>query len=195
MLSPSQMPQGDNFVHFAIATVTICIPSYLIIFSLNSDVWQDRYKAMFRVFCEFMAHPFRPHLSESEKPRNWWTRFWEPKEETKQQKPRQIRSVADYEGLAAGTEKLGVPNNHNEAERPSLPRPTANGSRSSVARFNLSTFERKPRLEKHDTNLPHRGSLSTLAEEDLSPVPLPRKSLFRSITDRINGQNPARSPV
>ena len=195
ILTPWQMPPQDDFTHFAIATVTICIPSYLLIFSLNSDAWQDRYKAMFHWICEFMAHPFSRHRPESERPRNWWTRFWEPKEETTLQKRRQFRSLTAYEDLAAHTEKLTVPVGHKEPQRPPFPQLTTTGSRESAVRFDLSSFDKRPRLEDQEKNFSDPGPLSTLPEEDLSPITVPKRGLLKSITDRISGQDSPRSPV
>jgi hypothetical protein len=189
------MPPTDNFTHFAIATVTICIPSYLLIFSLNSDTWQDRYKATFHWIREFLAHPFSGHRTKSESPRNWWSRLWEPKSEPTMQKRRQSRSLTAYEDLALRTKKLAVPVGQRETQRPSFPQPTTIGSRESGVRFDLSSFDRRPRLEKQEKSFSDPGPLSTLSEEDLSPMSEPRRGLFKNITDKISGQNSPKSPV
>jgi hypothetical protein len=188
------MPPTDNFTHFGIATITICIPSYLLIFSLNSDTWQERYRAMFYWIREFLAHPFSRHRSELERPRNWWSRFWEPKSAPALQKRRQSHSTS-YEDLVSRTEKLGVAFGQQEHQRPSFPQPSRVGSRDSAVKFDLPSFGRRPRLENPETNLSDLGSLATLPEEDLSNMPGPRRNLFKSFTDKISVQNSPKSPV
>lgn len=189
------MPQQENFTRFAISTVTICIPSYLLIFSLNSDTWLGRYRAMLLGVREFLAHPFSQHRSESERPRNWWGRLWEPKSENTLQKQRQSRSVTDYEDLASNSEKSTVPVGQREAQRPSFPQPATALLRENGVRFDLPPFDRRPRLGEHEKTLSDPGPLFTLPEEDLSSVSAPRRGLFKTITDRISGQHSPRSPV
>ena len=189
------MPQQDNFTRFAIATVTICIPSYLLIFSLNSDTWLGRYRAMLLVMREFLAHPFSQHRSESERPRNWWSRLWEPKSDTTLQKQRQSRSVTDYEDQASNSQKSAIPVSQRGSQRPSFPQPTTTTLKENGVRFDLPSFDRRPRLGDHEKTFSDPGPLSTLPEEDLSSTSAARRGLFKTITDRISGQNSPRSPV
>jgi hypothetical protein len=186
------MPAQNSFIHFAIATITICIPSYLLIFSLNSDTWQERYKAMFRWIREFMAHPFRGHRPYSEGPRNWWSRLWEPKSEPAAQKRRPLTASED---LAPRAEKLAIPVSHRETQRPPFSQPVTTSSQQNGVRFDLSSFHKRPMLEKREKNFSDPGPLSTLPEEDVSAVPTPKRGLFKSISDKISGQSSPRSPV
>jgi len=189
------MPQTDNFTHFGIATITICIPSYLLIFSLNSETWQDRYKAMFYWIREFLAHPFNRHRSESERPRNWWSRFWEPKSAPVLQKRRQSLSLTAYEDLVSRTEKSGVKVGQQVPQRSSFPQTSRVGSRDSTIKFDLPSLDRRSRLDNRETRLSDLGPLETLPEEDLSNISRPRRSLFKSFTDKISVQNSPNSPV
>lgn len=188
------MPPNDNFTHFGIATITICIPSYLLIFSLNSDTWQERYRAMFYWICEFVAHPFSRHRSEWERPRNWWSRFWEPKSTPALQKRRQSHWMS-YEDSASRTEKLGVAFGQQESRRPSFPHPSRTGSRNSAVKFDLPSFGQRPRLENLEMNMSDLGPLATLPEEDLSNTSEPRRSLFKRFADKISVQKSPKSPV
>jgi hypothetical protein len=185
------MPPTDNFTHFGIATITICVPSYLLIFSLSSDTWQERYRTMFYWIREFLAHPFSRHRTELERPRNWWSRFWEPKPASTLQKRRQSHWTS-YEDLVSRTEKLGVAFNQQEPQRP---QPSRVGSRNSAVKFDLPSFSRRPRLENPGTNLSDLSPLATLPEEDLSNISRPRRSLFKSFTEKISVQNSPNSPV
>lgn len=186
------MPQNANFIHFAIVTVTICIPSYLFIFSLNSDAWQERYKAMFHCIRHFIAHPLSRHRSASERPRNWWSRFWEPEPEHPVQKRRQSRSTTAFEDL----EKWALPVEHRETQRPAFPQSITLGSRENGVRFDCSSFNSRPRLERQEKNSSDLGPLSTLQEEeDLSPMSEPRGGVFKSIAERISGQSSPNSAV
>jgi hypothetical protein len=189
------MPQTDNFTHFGIATITICIPSYLLIFSLNSETWQERYMAMFYWIREFLAHPFNRHRSESERPRNWWSRFWEPKSAPVLQKRRQSHPLIAYEDLASRTEKPGIAVGQREPRRPSFPQTSRVGSRDRAVKFDLPSFNRRPRLGNRETNLSDLGPLATLPEEDLSNISRPRRGLFKSFADKISVQNSPNSPV
>jgi hypothetical protein len=189
------MPQTDNFTHFGIATIAICIPSYLLIFSLNSETWQERYMAMFYWIREFLAHPFSRHRPESERPRNWWSRFWEPQSAPVLQKRRQSLSLAAYEDLVSRTEKLGVAVSRQEPQRSSFSQTSRVGSRDGVVKFDLPPFDRRPRLDNREMNLSELGPLATLPEEDLSNVSRPRRNLFKSFTDKISVQNSPNSPV
>ena len=189
------MPQQDNFTHFAIATVTICIPSYLLIFSLNSDTWLGRYKAIFHRMCGFLAHPFSQHRPESERPRNWWSRLWVSKSDSTLRKRRQSRSLTAYEDLASQSEKSAAPLDYQDIQRPSFPQPTRIGSRESGVRFDMSSFDQRPRSEKHEKKFSDPGPLSTLQEEDPPSISAPKRGLFKTITDRISGQSLPRSPV
>lgn len=189
------MPQNANFIHFAIVTVTICIPSYLLIFSLNSDTWQERYKAMFHCIRHFIAHPLSRHRSASERPRNWWSRFWEPEPEHPVQKRRQSRSMTTFEDLASHTEKWALPVEHQKTQRPAFPQSTTLGSRENGVRFNLSSFNSRPRLERQEKNSSDPSPLSTLQEEDLSPMLEPQRGVFKSIAERISGQSSPNSAV
>jgi hypothetical protein len=188
------MPTQRSFIHFAIATVTICIPSYLLIFSLNSDTWQERYKAMFQLIREFLAHPFSRRRIDSERSRNWWSRFWEPESEPTAQKRRQSRSLTTYEDLALRNEKLAIPVGQHENERSSFPQPTTIGPREGGVRFDMS-FDKRPRLGRQEKNLSHPDPLSSLPEEDVSAGSTRKRGLFRSISDRISGQDSPKSPV
>jgi hypothetical protein len=189
------MPQTDNFTHFGIATIAICIPSYLLIFSLNSETWQERYMAIFYWTRELLAHPFSRHRPESERPRNWWSRFWEPKSAPVLQKRRQSHSLTAYEDLVSRTEKLGVAASQQEPRKPSFPQTSRVGSRDSVVKFHLPPFDRRPRLDNQETNLSDLGPLTTLPEEDLSNTSQSKRSLFRSFTDKASVQNSPNSPV
>jgi hypothetical protein len=188
------MPPNDNFTHFGIATITICVPSYLLIFSLNSDTWQERYRAMFYWIREFLAHPFSRHRSEWKRPRNWWGRFWEPKSTPALQKRRQSHWMS-YEDSMSRTEKLGVAFGQQEPRRPSFPRPSRVGSRDSAVKFDLPSFGRRPRLENSETNVSDLGPLATLPEEDLSNMSEPRRSLFKGFADKVSVQKSPKSPV
>jgi hypothetical protein len=189
------MPPTDNFTHFGIATITICVPSYLLIFSLNSDTWQERYKTILYWIRGFLAHPFNRHQPESERPRNWWSRLWEPKSAPVLQKRRQSHPLAAYEDLVSHTEKLGVAVGQQEPQRPSFPRPGRVGSRGSAVKFDLPPFDRRTRLENREMSLSDLGPLATLPEEDPSNMSRPRRSLFQSFTDKISVQKSPKSPV
>jgi hypothetical protein len=189
------MPQNDNFTHFGIATVAICIPSYLLIFSLNSETWQERYKAIFYWIREFLAHPLNRHRSESERPRNWWSRFWEPESAPVLQKRRQSLSLTAYEDLLLRGEKSGVAVGQQVPRRPSFPQTSRVGSRNSAVKFDLPPFDRRPRLDNRRTNSSDLCPLATLPEEDLSNISRPRRGLFKSFTDKISVQNSPNPPV
>jgi hypothetical protein len=189
------MPPSDNFTHFAIATVTICVPSYLLIFSLNSDSWQERYRVVFYWIREFLAHPFSRHRSELERPRNWWSRFWEPKSAPVLRKQRQSHSLTSSEDLMSPNEKFGVAVGQQGSQRPSFPQPGRVGSRDSAAKFDLPSFGQRSRLAHPGTSSANLGALATLPEEDISNVSGPRRSLLKSFADKIGVQNSPKSPV
>src|SRR5947207_12217400 len=114
ILMPLQMPPKDSFLNFGIVTITICIPSYLFIFSLNSDSWQRRYQAIFYWTRAFLAHPLRRRQTGSPPSQNWWSRFWEPKSEPTVPKRRQPRSLTVFEDLLSQDESADVPANRPE---------------------------------------------------------------------------------
>ena len=189
------MPPTANFTHFGIAAATICVPSYLLIFSLSSDTWQERYRLMFYWIREFLAHPFRRHRSELERPSNWWSRFWEPKSAPFLQKRRQSHSLTAYEDWVSRAEKLGATVGQQEPQRLSAPQPSRGGSRDTAVKFDQPSISRRPRLENQEMHLSDPGPLATLPEEELSNTSGSRRSLFKSLTDKINVQNSPKSLV
>jgi hypothetical protein len=191
-----QMPPQSSFVHFGIATITICIPSYLFIFSLNSETWQERYKAVYLWTRGFLAHPLRRARTDSQPSRNWWSRLWEPEPEPVVQRRRQSRSLTVYEDLALRNENVATPVNRPEIKRLSFSQPAQIGPKHGSIRFDLPSFDGRSPSEKREKNLPNPGPLSTLPEEDVvSGVSAPRRSFLKSITDKIGGQNVPKSPV
>jgi hypothetical protein len=196
ILTLLQMPPQDSFVHFGIATVTICIPSYLFIFSLNSETWQERYLAMFDWTRAFLAHPLRRGQTGSQPSQNWWSRFWEPKSEPPMQKRRLSRSLTIYEDLASRNENVAVPVSRPDNKNRSFAQSAKIRSRESSIRFDLPSFERQSRSEKQDKDVPDPGPLSTLPEGHVvSGVAAPRRGFLKSIANKVSGQNLPKSPV
>src|SRR3954451_11179797 len=134
------MPQTNNFTPFGIATISICVPSYLLIFSLNSDTWQERYKAIYWLIRQVLAYPFNRHRSESERSRKWWSRFREPESEPVLQRPRQSYSLTAYEDLVSRTKKSHVAVGQKQAHRPPFPQANRVSSRDSAVKFDLPSF-------------------------------------------------------
>ncbi len=193
LLTWFQMPQQDNFIRFGIATVTICLPSYLIIFSFASEHWLERYDRWWK---RLMAMLFIK--TKSEQPQGFWTGLFR----TSSQPPLRTRrqSAHDLSGARRGSKV--VPQG---SLRPSLTRDLTIGSREGSVKFDLPSYgngatvrskrsdrTRPAQLEKSPSD---PGPLSTLPEEEPTEAGSIRRGLFKSLTERMSGQNSPRSPV
>ena len=106
------------------------------------------------------------------------------------------RSLTAFEDLLSQDENADVPANRPENKRPPFSEPTKIKSQEGGVRFSLPSLDGRSRSEKQEKGLGGPGPLSTLPEDDAVPsVSASRRGFFKSITDRISGQNLPKSPV
>ena len=193
------MPQQDNFIRFGIATVTICLPSYLIIFSFASEHWLERYDRWWK---KLMAMLFIK--TESEQAQKFWTNMFRTSSAPPPRHRRQSASNADGPQRRSRAVTNG-------SLRPSLTRDLTISSREngSGVKFDLPSYgngnengatvrsKRPDRtvMSQLEKNLSDPGPLSTLPEEEQTDTGSVRRGLFKSLTGRMSGQNSPRSPV
>ena len=192
ILTRFQMPQNDNFVRFGIATATICLPSYLIIFSFASERWLERYDRWWK---KLMAMLFIKTES-NQLQQGFWTGLFRT---SSQPPPRQRRQSAHHlTGVRKGSRAAQQGN-----LRPSLTRDLTIGSGS--VKFDLPSYgngavTRSKRMDRTLTSQLEKspsdpGPLSALPEEGKPENGSIRRGLLRSLTEHMSGQNSPRSPV
>lgn len=184
------MPPNDNFVRFGIATVTICLPSYLLIFSLSSDRWLERYDRWWTRLHAFLAMLFfQPQRQPSQK---FWTGLFRIESQPPPTQDPQQRQV-EANALRRASRAI-----QQDRQRPSFPRDMTLGSRESSVKFDIPTYAKRANRSRQDLGLEKspsdQGPLSTLPEEQTGVAEV-RRGLFKSFAERLSGQNSARSPV
>ena len=81
----TNMPQNDNFNHFAIVAVTICLPTYLMIGSLNHPRgmrwWQNRTADLYQKFLQLCLFLWKYIIRDTERAEDFRVRVAQRKEE------------------------------------------------------------------------------------------------------------------
>lgn len=192
------MPQNDNFVRFGITTATICLPSYLLIFSLSSDTWIERYQRWWTQLRGVVLFP-----TEAQRSKNSWIGMFQTRSPPPPQNRRQSQSVTAQEGMALRSVQSVSRFTPQDGQRPSFPQGITVGSKESAVKFDTPTYGNGSRSKRQDRpltsnvekNLSDSDPLSTLPEEEQVQISAVKRGFLKSLTDRFNGQDSSRSPV
>ena len=213
----TNMPPGDSFRPFGIVTVIICVPTYFLIGSLNSNrgmkLAQEKTQALIMKIgwiCAVLFGCIRPHSERSKRYKEKYLKKEEPQVPPRQR--RISRSLTTYENLACkgqsmarGMNPARPIENHSPREIPSFPQPSSLSARQTSIKFDMTGFE-KPRwngkadqavmMSTVEKNSSDPGPLGTVPEEDDgSDGHDVKKGIFRSWAERLSGSASPKSPV
>lgn len=161
----TNMPPDDNFVPFGIVIVIICVPTYLLIGSLNTtrgmQFWRERTMDLFRLVGKLFMHVFTFFRPQSEKSKKLRQQFADPEDEkTPEPDPSSSmpRTQSALEGMAIrrGSQANVLGNSRTYESPEQLPYPT----RTSTIQFDESTMLDKRR------EAPRRAPNTSIFVED-----------------------------
>ena len=207
----TNMNPNDSFIPFAIVTVAICVPTYFLIGSLNSNrgmkLFQAKTTAMLMKIGWLLAIVLGIFRPNSERSRRYQERYLKKKPShppARQRRP--SRSLSSYVDVtsrstrASRTAQRARQAGVQERHLLSFPQPARTDTRESLVRFDLPAFDKPPRrLNGQDDSKAMEELEKNGPSDDPSPLassPAAEEGehlnanggLFRRFTDRINGR-------